>query len=118
MIDLKTHFITVDRPYKEGTVEVFEQTIGAMDVKRAALTITALGVYEAEINGKKVGDIFLAPGYTYYPRDLHVQVYDVTDMLSESSLLRVYLGQGWYCGRVLGTGGGALRWRNAGFCLR
>ena len=97
--DLKPHFITVERPYKEGTVEVFEQPIGASGVKKATLTITALGVYEAEIDGKKVGDIFLAPGYTYYPRDLHVQVYDVTDMLSESSVLRVYLGQGWYCGR-------------------
>ena len=107
MIDLKTHFITVDRPYKEGTVEVFEQTIGAMDVKRAALTITALGVYEAEINGKKVGDIFLAPGYTYYPRDLHVQVLRQQD----ADLRRETR-------RVLGTGGGALRWRNAGFCLR
>ena len=97
--DLKPYFITVERPYKEGTVEVFEQPIGASGVKKATLTITALGVYEAVIDGKKVGDIFLAPGYTYYPRDLHVQVYDVTDMLSESSVLRVFLGQGWYCGR-------------------
>lgn len=97
--DLKPHFITVERPYKEGTVEVFEQRIDAPDVKKAALTITALGVYEAEIDGNKVGDIFLAPGCTYYPRNLHVQAYDVTDMLANSSVLRVYLGQGWYCGR-------------------
>lgn len=97
--DLKNHFITVDRPYKEGTVEVFEQPVDVKDVTRATLTITALGVYEAELNGRKVGDIFLAPGYTYYPRNLHVQVYDVTDMLSSHAILRVYLGQGWYCGR-------------------
>jgi alpha-L-rhamnosidase len=97
--DLKPHFITVERPYKEGTVEVFEQEISARGVKKAELAITALGVYEAEIDGSKVGDIFLAPGYTYYPKDLHVQVYDVTNMLSERSVLRVYLGQGWYCGR-------------------
>lgn len=99
MTDLKPHFITVERPYKEGTVEVFEQEISARGVKKAELAITALGVYEAEIDGSKVGDIFLAPGYTYYPKDLHVQVYDVTNMLSERSVLRVYLGQGWYCGR-------------------
>ena len=99
MQDLKQYFITVDRPYKEGAVEVFEQPIGVADGQKAVLTITALGVYEAEIDGNKVGDIFLAPGCTYYPRDLHVQVYDVTDMLSASSVLRVYLGQGWYCGR-------------------
>lgn len=99
ILDLKPYFITVNRPYKEGTVEVFEQTISAADVKKATLTITALGVYEAELNGEKVGNIFLAPGFTYYPRNLHVQVYDVTDMLSKDSVLRVYLGQGWYCGR-------------------
>lgn len=99
MVDLKSHFITVDRPYKEGTVEVFEQPVGECGIKKATLTITALGVYEADIDGKKVGDIFMAPGYTYYPRNLHVQAYDVTGMLSGSSVLRVYLGQGWYCGR-------------------
>ena len=86
MTDLKPHFITVERPYKEGTVEVFEQEISARGVKKAELAITALGVYEAEIDGSKVGDIFLAPGYTYYPKDLHVQVYDVTNMLSERSV--------------------------------
>lgn len=99
LINLKPHFITVDRPYKEGTVEVFEQAVSAANVKKATLTITALGVYEAELNGEKVGDVFLAPGFTYYPRDLHVQVYDVTAMLKAQNTLRVYLGQGWYCGR-------------------
>lgn len=99
MSELRTHFITVDRPYKEGTVEVFEQAIPAAGVKRAVLTVTALGVYEAELNGRKIGELMFAPGYTYYPRDLHYQVYDVTALLREENLLRVYLGQGWYCGR-------------------
>jgi len=98
-MDLRTHFITVDRPYKEGTVEVFEQSFSAANVKHAALTITALGVYEAELNGKKIGRLLFTPGYTYYPKDLHYQVYDVTEQLDKNNLLRVYLGQGWYCGR-------------------
>lgn len=99
MTDLRKHFITVDRPYKEGTVEVFEQVIPAADVSKATLTITALGIYEAEINGQKLGDMLFTPGYTYYPRNLHYQVYDVTGLLSQDVVLRVYLGQGWYCGR-------------------
>jgi len=99
MIDLRQHFITVDRPFKEGTVEVFEQTVPAMRVVKATLTITALGLYEAELGGEKVGELLFTPGYTYYPRDLHYQVYDVTDHLGREALLRVYLGQGWYCGR-------------------
>ena len=99
MLDLRTHFITVDRPYKEGTVEVFEQPVSASGVRHATLTITALGVYEAELNREKIGDLMFAPGYTYYPRNLHYQVYDVTALLAEENLLRVWLGQGWYCGR-------------------
>ena len=54
MKTLKECFITTERPYQEGTVEVFEQTVPA--ARRATLSITALGVYEARINGKKVGD--------------------------------------------------------------
>ncbi len=99
MVDLKTHFITVDRPYKEGTVEVFEQAVPAMSVAKATLTITALGLYEAELGGEKVGDLLFTPGYTYYPKDLHYQVYDVTERLGADTALKVYLGQGWYCGR-------------------
>lgn len=99
MSELKKHFITVDRPFKEGTVEVFEQTIPVSGVRRATLSITALGVYEAELNGNKIGDLLFTPGYTYYPRHLQYQVYDVTAQLVEETTLRVYLGQGWYCGR-------------------
>lgn len=103
---LKEQFIQADRPYREGAVDVFEQVISVKEserIRRAALCMTALGVYEAELNGKKVGDILFAPGYTYYHRQLQVQNYDVTTMLTESgnldNVLRIYLGQGWYCGR-------------------
>ena len=56
MEDLKASFITTGRPYQEGAVEVFEQSIVAHCASKATLTITALGVYEAELNGDKVGD--------------------------------------------------------------
>lgn len=99
MSELRKHFIAVERPFAEGTVEVFQQRISVGTVKRAVLTITALGVYVAEINGEKVGDVLLAPGFTYYPKDLHYQEYDVTDLLTGADVLTVCLGQGWYCGR-------------------
>lgn len=99
MKGLRKHFITVERPFTEGAVEVFQQKISVGVVKRAMLTITALGIYEAEINGKKVGDVLFAPGYTYYPKNLHYQEYDVTNRLTGEDVLTVYLGQGWYCGR-------------------
>ena len=98
--ELRDRFIQADRPFIEGAVDVFEQRFVANNVKSARLTITALGVYEAELNGKKVGDILFAPGYTYYHRQLQAQAYDVTELLAEGeNVLRVYLGQGWYCGR-------------------
>lgn len=97
---LKQGFITSATPYSEGLVFHFAQDFTAHAVKRATLTITALGVYEASLNGKKVGEQLFAPGFTYYPHDLFYQVYDVTDMLlAGENHLSVYLGQGWYCGR-------------------
>lgn len=98
-MDLKNHFITTDRPFFEGAVEAFIQNIQTKDLKRATFKITALGLYEAEIDGRKVGDRLLTPGFTYYPTHLYYQAYDVTPMLRERSEIRVYLAQGWYCGR-------------------
>ena len=98
-MELHKHFITVPREYREGTVEVFRQNISAAKIKRATLAITALGLYEAELNNKKIGDVLFAPGFTYYPENLHCQTYDVTDLLTGEDVLTVYLAQGWYCGR-------------------
>lgn len=100
-MELKKHFITTDRDYTEGAVEVFSQKIPCGHAIKAVLTITALGLYEAEINGKKVGEFCFTPGYTYYPKHLQYEVYDVTNLLEEENVLTVYLGQGWYCGRFL-----------------
>ena len=98
-MNLRDHFITFDAPFVEGAVYGAEQKIGAKSIRNATLIITSLGVFSATIDGEKIGDEILAPGYTYYPRDLHFREYDVTDMIKENSVLRVYLGQGWYCGR-------------------
>ena len=65
-------------------------------VEKATLEITALGVYEAELNGKRVGDFVLAPGWTSYQHRLQVQSYDVTDLLQAENDLRVTVGRGWF----------------------
>jgi alpha-L-rhamnosidase len=70
-------------------------------VKSARLSITALGLYEAEINGQVVGDQQFAPGWTNYNKRLQVQTHDVTALLKEGgNALGVVLGDGWYCGFV------------------
>jgi alpha-L-rhamnosidase len=75
-------------------------------VAQARLYVTALGVYEAELNGAPVGDHVLAPGWTSYDYRLRYQTFDVTDLLQEgSNALGATLADGWYRGR-LGFGGG------------
>lgn len=75
-------------------------------ISRARLYITALGVYEAYINGRVVGDQILAPGWTSYHHRLLYQTFDVTDFLRVGrNALGAILGDGWYRGR-LGFGGG------------
>ena len=65
-------------------------------IKNVTLEITALGVYEAEINGQRVSDFVLAPGWTSYDHRLQVQTYDVTALLQKENDLRVTVGRGWF----------------------
>lgn len=60
MQDLKNYFIAIDREYKEGDVAVFRQKFSGENVVSAVLYSTALGVYEAELNGKKAGEQMFA----------------------------------------------------------
>ncbi len=73
-------------------------------VRRARLYITGVGLYEASINGKKVGDDVLAPFFNDYRCAIQAQTYDVTELLEESSTLCILLGNGWYKGRLGYTG--------------
>jgi len=66
-------------------------------VQSARLYITAHGLYEAWINGQRVGDFILAPGASSYDKCLHVQTYDVTPLLQEGeNEALVILGDGWF----------------------
>lgn len=73
----------------------------ASPVRRARLYITALGLYEAHLNGHRVGDDYFRPGWTDYRARLQYQTYDVTDLIAPGdNALAVLLGDGWYSGRV------------------
>lgn len=70
-------------------------------VRSARLYITAHGVYSATINGERVGDEVLAPGWTSYQHRLRYQTYDVTRHLREGeNHLDMLLGNGWYRGAI------------------
>ena len=70
-------------------------------VKRATLYATALGVYEARLNGQRVGDQVLAPEWTDYRRRVQYQTYDVTHLVRPGeNVLGAILGAGWFAGRI------------------
>ncbi|MGC9467397.1 MAG: family 78 glycoside hydrolase catalytic domain [Anaerolineae bacterium] len=76
------------------------------EVRQARLYITALGVYEASLNGRMVGEEVMAPGWTSYHHRLQYQIFDVTELLQEGeNAIGAMLGDGWFRGR-LGFGGG------------
>ncbi|MDP8944702.1 MAG: family 78 glycoside hydrolase catalytic domain, partial [Actinomycetota bacterium] len=70
-------------------------------LRRARLYATARGVYELYLNGNRVGDDVLAPGWTDYDRRVQYQTYDVTSMLLEGpNALGAVIGDGWFAGFV------------------
>ncbi|MEU1973008.1 family 78 glycoside hydrolase catalytic domain [Microbacterium sp. NPDC019599] len=76
------------------------------DLVRARLYATAHGVYQAEINGARVGDDILSPGWTVYRERLRYYTYDVTDLVEPgSNAIGAWLADGWYRGRLGWRGG-------------
>lgn len=68
-------------------------------IQSATAFITAHGLYEAQINGKRIGDAYLSPGWTSYNKHLQYQSYDVTAHLKNGdNVVAVTLGDGWYRG--------------------
>lgn len=72
-------------------------------VARARLYATAMGIYEAEWNGAKLGDRYFAPGFTSYKTHLQYQTYDVTPLMTGSDTLTVTVAGGWAVGSFVFT---------------
>lgn len=68
-------------------------------IQSATAYITAHGMYEAYLNGQRIGEAYLTPGWTSYDHRLQYQTYDVTDQLQAgANALGAVLGSGWYRG--------------------
>ena len=84
---------------KRYPVDCFRKKFTLSQVKKARLYITACGLYEAKLNGVRVGNFILAPGITDYRKRVQYQTYDVTDLLKAGeNTLTVQLADGWYRG--------------------
>lgn len=83
-----------------GPVPMFFKSFSiGSPIKSARLYMTAHGIYEAKLNGKKISENLLTPGWTTYTKRLQYQTYDVTALLTpgENAAL-VSVGDGWYRG--------------------
>ncbi|MCO5967487.1 family 78 glycoside hydrolase catalytic domain [Actinoallomurus soli] len=70
-------------------------------VAAARLYVSALGLYEARINGRRVGDDHFDPGWTDYTKRVQYQTYDVTSLLRRGdNAIGALLGDGWYSGNI------------------
>ncbi|EFC83935.1 alpha-L-rhamnosidase [Parafrankia sp. EUN1f] len=75
-------------------------TVGG-GLRSATLHVTALGLIEAHLNGSRVGDEVLAPGWTSYTHRLVVSRHEVTDLLVPgANTIGAILGEGWAVGRL------------------
>ncbi len=80
---------------------VFIKRFEAKDkIKKAKLYIMGLGLYEAYINGEKVGNDYMAPFCTDYSERIQYQTYDIKDILSKKNEINVFCGNGWYKGNI------------------
>lgn len=82
---------------------VFRKTyIPKKEIREAWLYLTAVGNYAAYLNGQRIGDTVLAPGWTACGKRLQYQRYDVAGLLGVDNVLEVVVGKGWYRSPMLG----------------
>lgn len=100
--DWRARWISGDylvNPLKRYPVDCFKKEFATEDIKSARIYATACGLYELQLNGKRVGDFILAPGHTDYRKRVQYQTYDVTELLKNGeNTLTASLADGWYRG--------------------
>lgn len=105
----------IQAPFVQEIHPVFRKTFSVTkeelsEIRAARLYLCGLGMYEVYLNDKKVGDEYLAPYFTDYRSWIQYQTYDVQPYLKEGeNRLDVYLGNGWYKGRLGYTNKGQLK---------
>lgn len=100
--DWTAQWIAVDGKDTSARNPLFKKEFSlTKKIQSAIAYITAKGLYEAHINGQRVGNDYLTPGWTSYRSHLQYQVYDVTSSLKNgANTIGVTLGDGWYKGRI------------------
>lgn len=92
----------IKTPYDIGTVcpEFYKKVDLVKKVKRAILSVSAVGMYIAYINGNRIGNEIFTPYWTEYKERIQYQTYDITDMICENNELSFICAEGWAVGRI------------------
>ncbi|YCK79902.1 glycoside hydrolase family 78 protein (plasmid) [Arthrobacter sp. D3-18] len=89
---------------------LFRRDFNSANIRRATLHVTALGLVEAYLNGQRVGDEVLAPGWTTYRHRLNYSSHDVTELITDgANTLAAMVGEGWARGRLGWEGAGPTK---------
>ncbi|MDR2973250.1 MAG: glycoside hydrolase family 78 protein [Propionibacteriaceae bacterium] len=99
-------FIAHPKPCDEGDPAPYFRKVFGVEpgLRRAVLYVTALGLVEPYVNGSRVGDEVLSPGWTAYRERLMVSDYDVTELLAAGdNVIGAIVGEGWAVGALTWT---------------
>ena len=97
----------ITTPWEDPKISPYIRKAFQLDkkIEKARLYITGLGLYWLEVNGKRVGEDFFAPGCTGVDRLVQIYTYDLTDMLSAGdNALGLMMGNGWAKGKFGASG--------------
>lgn len=79
---------------------IFQKKFSCDAGVKAQLSITALGIYEIQLNGQPITEQLFSPGWTNYRARVQVQTYDLTALVRLENVLTVTLAKGWFRGRI------------------
>jgi alpha-L-rhamnosidase len=80
-------------------------SIAEKQVKKARLYVTARGIYEVFLNGKRISNDYFNPGLTQYNKNLMYQTYDITaDLAKGQNAIGAWLSEGWWSGNITYSG--------------
>jgi len=87
-----------EKGIKRSVAPIFRKEFAtAGEIEKASINISGLGHYELHVNGEKVGDRFLAPGWTNYDKRIFYNTFDITDLLKKGkNAIGVLAGNGFY----------------------
>ncbi len=94
------HWIRSPRETTDHVVGFRKTVSPKKPLRKATLSVSAIGIYAPYLNGVRIGKNVLAPGWTSYSHRVQYQTYDVTASLLSDSLLEIRVGQGWAVGYI------------------